>query len=486
MKKKIKKYRVVILGIMLLLFAFSCTDWLDIEPENDLIEDEFWTRTEDVEGVLAAMYDACRESSLESLIWGELRGDMVSFRGTALADYARIAQSDITTTNTKITWKNYYKTINLANTLMYFSSEVLDKDKTFTLEMKQAIDAEAIFLRSLSYFYLIRIWKDVPLVLNPTVSDTVDIFLPKSTEHEILNHIIEDLKMAKDIAYTTEFIDDPPFYKGRANKYSIMALMADIYLWQEKYQACIDYCDSIINSGLFGLETYNTWFNLYYPGNSMSESIFEIQYNSAYTSQDNNIYDNVVSITASNNMIGTTNLGSIFTMDDIRQCSFAAGPAPYWKYIGRDIGGSSRVETERDANFIYYRYADILLLKAEAYVELGGIQAANEIIREIALRGGAIFESSTNIDELRDYVLEERAREFMGEGKRWFDILRYAKRDNFKRKQYIINMVLGNADVKQRQILKTRVYDTMSYYLPIPEDDLIYNQNLVQNPFYDR
>ena len=185
-------------------------------------------------------------------------------------------------------------------------------------------------------------------------------------------------------------------------------------------------------------------------------------------------------------MVGTTNLGSIFTMDDIRQCSSAAGPAPYWKYIGRDINGSSRVETERDANFIYYRYADILLLKAEAYVELGGIQAANEIIREIALRGGAIFESSTKIDELRDYVLEERAREFMGEGKRWFDILRYSKRDNFKRKQYIINMVLGNAGVKERQILQTRVYDTMSYYLPIPENELIYNQNLVQNPFYDR
>jgi tetratricopeptide (TPR) repeat protein len=485
MKNKIKKYRVVVLGIMLLLFVPSCTDWLEIEPENDLIEDEYWTKTEDVEGVMAAMYDAFRESSLESLIWGELRGDMIQFRGTAMADYTRIAQSDITTTNAKINWKNYYKTINLANTLMYFSTQVLEKDKTFTERMKQSIDAEAIFLRSLSYFYLVRLWKDVPLVLNPTVSDTVDIFLSKSTEHEILNQIIGDLKVAKDMACTTEYIDDPPFYKGRANKYSIMALMADIYLWQEKYQECIDYCDSIINSNLFDLETYNTWFELYYPGNSMNESIFEIQYNSAYTSQENNIYNDVVRIGGSSNMRGTTNLQNIYTTDDIRKCSIS-DPDPSWKYIGRDLGGSTRIATEKDANFIYYRYAEILLFKAEAYIELSGIQAANEIIREIALRAGATFESSTDIDELRDYILQERAREFMAEGKRWFDILRYSKRDNFKRKQFIINMVLGNAGVKERQVLQTRVYDTMSYYLPIPENELIYNQNLVQNPFYDR
>jgi len=486
MKNKIEKFKVIIVSFSLLLFLPSCTDWLNIEPENDLIEDEFWTRTEDVEGVLAAMYDALRESSLESLIWGELRGDMVEFSGNVLADYRRIAQSDITTTNEKINWGKYYKTINLANTLMYFSTQVLEKDKTFTERLKQSIDAEAIYLRSLSYFYLVRLWKDVPLVLNPSISDTVDLFIPKSTEHVILNQLIEDLKVAKDMAYTTEYIDDPPFYKGRANKFSILALMADIYLWQEKYQECINCCDSIINTNLFELESYNTWFELYYPGNSMKESIFEIQYNSAYNSQENNIYENVVEIGGGGDMMPTQNMGELYSINDIRKCSFSSYADPEWKYIGRDLSGSGRIATEKDANFIFYRYAEILLFKAEALVELGGIQTVNEILIELAQRAGATFEGSSDIDELRDYILEERAREFAAEGKRWFDILRYSKRDNFKRKQFIINMVLGNAGVKERQVLQTRVYDTMSYYLPIPENELIYNQNLVQNPFYDR
>jgi hypothetical protein len=486
MKNKMKKFKVIIVSFSLLLFVISCTDWLNIEPENDLIEDEFWTKTEDVEGVLAAMYDAFRESSLESLIWGELRGDMIQFSGTALADYIRIAQSDITTTNPKVNWRNYYKTINLANTLIYFSTLVLDKDKTFTERLKQSIDAEAIFLRSLSYFYLVRLWKDVPLVLNPSISDTVDLFQPKSTEHEILNQLITDLKLAKDMAYTTEFKNEPPFFKGRANKYSIMALMADIYLWQEKYQECINYCDSIINTNLFELESYNTWFELYYPGNSMKESLFEIQYNSAYVSQENRIYDNLVYIGGGGGMRPTTNLNRIYTTNDVRKCSLTSNADPGWKYAGRDMSGSGRIATEKDANYIFYRYAEILLFKAEASVEIGDIQTANELIREIALRAGATFEGSSDIDKLRDYILEERAREFAAEGKRWFDILRYSKRDDFQRKQFIINMVLGNAGVKERQVLQTRVYDTMSYYLPIPESELIYNQNLVQNPFYDR
>ena len=81
---------------------------------------------------------------------------------------------------------------------------------------------------------------------------------------------------------------------------------------------------------------------------------------------------------------------------------------------------------------------------------------------------------------------DERGREFLFEGRRWFDMLRAAKRNQFENKQLIIDMILSGADIKQQAILRTRVYDTLSYYLPIQERELIYNQNLVQNPFYDR
>lgn len=96
------------------------------------------------------------------------------------------------------------------------------------------------------------------------------------------------------------------------------------------------------------------------------------------------------------------------------------------------------------------------------------------------------YEDKTDKIDLRDALLDEKGREFLFEGKRWFDLLRAAKRNKFQNKQIIIDMILSGADIKQQAILKTKVYDTLSYYLPIAERELIYNQNLKQNPYYDR
>jgi starch-binding outer membrane protein, SusD/RagB family len=145
-----------------------------------------------------------------------------------------------------------------------------------------------------------------------------------------------------------------------------------------------------------------------------------------------------------------------------------------------------RSSTERDANWILYRYADILLMKAEAAIELEQFDVANNLIGETLLRAGMPYEESYNKELLRQALLDEKGREFLLEGKRWFDLLRAAKRNNFENKQIIIDMILSGADVKQQAILKTKVFDTLSYYLPIAERELIYNQNLVQNPYYDR
>ena len=153
-------------------------------PETELIKDKFWKKTEDVNSALGAAYNALRNASLESLIWGELRADLVVISGSNFSGYEQIAGSDISPSNEVITWKSYYEAINLANTLMYFDDEVAALDETFTPEMQQSIEAEAIFIRSMAYFYLIRIWKDVPLVLNASISDTSALYVAKSSEYE--------------------------------------------------------------------------------------------------------------------------------------------------------------------------------------------------------------------------------------------------------------------------------------------------------------
>jgi hypothetical protein len=484
--QKFRIYSKVSVAVLLLIFVLpSCTDWLSVAPENDLIKEKFWTKREDVNGALAATYNAFRDASLQSFILGEVRADMVTFSATSFGDYTKIASSDISPTNGAVNWGTYYKAINLANTLMYYDKEVLAKDKTFTQDMKDGIDAEALFIRSFAYFYLLRVWKDAPLVLEPSISDTANLFLPKNTEQELVNQIIIDLLKAKDLAYTTEFTGTDYFY-GRANKYSIMTLLADVYLWSEQYQKCMDYCDSVTNSGLYSLEPYPTWFSMYYPGNSSVESIFEVQFDDNLDNQQNPIYDNMIKVPTGNiQIVPTKNITALFVKEDVR---FIFPNGAIWKYKGKDnISTVTRSGNERDANWLLYRYADIILMKAEAANELSMFDEANSLVRQTMERAGIVHVDVNDKVVLRQVIQDERGREFIIEGKRWFDLLRAAKRDGFADKEILKELILsGAANVQQRAILATKINDTMAYYLPIPQHDIDYNQFLKQNPYYDR
>nr|HPR32845.1 hypothetical protein [Prolixibacteraceae bacterium] len=131
MKRNNKIVNIFPVFLLLALLLPACNDYLTVEPENDLIKEKFWTKSEDVEGALAATYDAFRNAALESFIWGELRADICKF-GSLFEDYNRIAGSDISPSNGKISWSKYYEAINLANTLMYYNKGVAKVDESFT------------------------------------------------------------------------------------------------------------------------------------------------------------------------------------------------------------------------------------------------------------------------------------------------------------------------------------------------------------------
>lgn len=480
---KYKKCKYLILAILLL--SVSCDDFLDLEPENDLIKQEYWNTKEDVISVMAAAYSALRSTTEKSFILGEIRADMIVLTGGTFSKYDRIAQSDITSTNDAVSWADYYKAINLANTVMFFVPIVSEKDNSFTQELQNSITSEMLFIRSLCYFYLVRLWKDVPLVTQASVSDTMDIYVSKSPEKEVINRIIKDLKKASSLAVTGEQYESLAHIKGRANKYSIQALLADVLLWDEKYEQAVIYCDSIINATKdgakrFDLEPNSTWFNLYNPGNSVTESIFEIQYDDARESQENPMY-----IELFQSIFYTTRLIELFeTATDIRFCG---NSGPIHKYIGlTGTSSTTRSGDARDANFIYYRFADILLMKAEALAQ-SNIQEANLLVRRISERAGQPHVTQLTYDGFMNSLMNERAREFVLEGKRWFDLLRWAKKDGFSNKQIVINVILSKAaNAQERAVLKAKITDTMSYYLPIYEEELLSNVNLQQNPYYDR
>jgi tetratricopeptide (TPR) repeat protein len=349
--------------------------------------------------------------------------------------------------------------------------------------------SEAYFQRSLAYFYLVRLWKDVPFVKMPYVDDEADYELAATDGNEILKSCLADLnnslESAKEIFPETE-ADYPMNTKGRATKWAIYSLIADINLWLGNYDEAINACENVINSNRVGLISGLSWFTNYYPGNS-NESIFEIQYRYA--------------LGQTNSFITWFSTNKYYLISSYQQLLYEANPtdirglnASYnssgliWKYIGISATTSRSTSVQNDQNWIIYRLADIYLMEAEAYIMKGGesnMVKGVEYLNAVRQRAGlATVQAGTNQLDMITILLKERQCEFFAEGKNWFDLVRIGKRDVPGFKDLFINQVLEAASASTQGMVRAKLADMNSWYLPIHTDELNSNTLLVQNPYY--
>jgi hypothetical protein len=133
--------------------------------------------------------------------------------------------------------------------------------------------------------------------------------------------------------------------------------------------------------------------------------------------------------------------------------------------------------------------ADVYLMKAEALIMKGESYYPQAIELITAIRSRAAISrpletGSTELDLLKA-LMDERAREFVGEGKRWFDLLRVAQRDQYKYKEYLIEQVLLGVSGASTPVIRSLLLNENAHYLPIHADELKYNKLLVQNPYYE-
>ena len=159
-----------------------------------------------------------------------------------------------------------------------------------------------------------------------------------------------------------------------------------------------------------------------------------------------------------------------------------------WKYVRMAPDGqTSRSGSQQySCNWIVYRFADIMLMKAEALSQLGRYSEAMVILLEIRDRAGLGGVSVANSPTAyEDAILEERALELSFEGKRWFDLLRMGRRNNYARKDKLIEIIVSNVPSTQKRILATKLTNPQGWFLPIYETEMERNKNLVQNPYYD-
>lgn len=497
---------ILLVGSMI---ASSCSDYLDILPKDQQSTDMYWKSKDDVEAILAEGYYTMRNLTKNFFDWGEIRASSVVTREVTSM---KIQNFQILPSNSKVVWDDFYHIIGMANSVLKYAPGVVDEDDSYRVEQMKSHQTEAYFMRAFCYFYLVRNFREVPLITEPYVDDEMSISVAKSSEADIIALIKNDIKTAlesnaaKETFPATSTWKNPS--KGRATKWALYALMADVCLWNEDYDECITYANFLINATASMRPVFISnsaqWYTLYYPGNS-NESIFEIQFDGTLSGQTTGSPSKILTL---DNEVQTYAFSE--TMTEKLQEEYYNNPrsirgnygtyalrgtnlenAIIWKYSGME-GNAERHSNNEDANFIVYRMAEVMLMKAEALICKGGKEnweAAIDIINQIRQRANVStidpsLEESNEESLLYDYLLPERDMELAAEGKRWYDLLRFARKHNFQYKQRFINLILESNTTGNQKWISSALQSEDAWYLPIPEDELKNNKLLVQNPYY--
>lgn len=411
----------------------SCSDFLEIEPRNEIILEQFWNEKKDVDNIIAGCYSGLQTYDVISrmMAWGEFRSENVNTTGLAQQkdiNLHRVLVDNLNASNSYTGWQAFYNVINRCNTVIYYAPSVAEKDPSYNESELRATIAEASALRDLCYFYLIRTFRDVPYTNEPYLDDNQVMDVPATPFNTVLELLIEDLEKVQNDAVRRYPESNPEYQTGRITQDAIHAMLCEMYLWKNDYANCIRYADMVIEAyqkyakekegrlyndmqtrfNGFPLIRENSstssfgeaFYSIFGRGNS-SESIFELN----YADDDNRISNMAVSICYGNiagnsfsfyvkpsDYVGLDQINkafSVFTNKyDARAYEslfpISTTSTTICKYVYRNptiffdqnasnasVGYSGTyADAKNHSNWIVYRLTDIMLLKAEALTQL--------------------------------------------------------------------------------------------------------------------
>lgn len=516
-----KKIIYSLAALSLLLGTSACNDWLDIKPNNEQITRDYWKSKEDVESVVMSGYFYLRQCTPTLIKWGELRGG--TFYSSNIND-AKLQDFNMTPSHYLAGYANIYKVVNAANSVLKYAPEVRAIDDTYYEQRMNAHLCEAYFLRAYCHLILLKNFGSVPMVLQPYVDDTASFDIAKSTEEEIVAQIKADVLAALATGAAKGTYEKEWETKGRVTKWALYALMADVSLWSEDYDTCKQYCRLITEATDAFRPAFITntsqWYEIFCFGNS-NESIFELNWDFNLAQESNNFsylwtqtpsselrFTNIATdklreetaavVTRSGSLDGRVGRMLLATyVASGGNASYSQTPNYYlWKYAGTEIQDQTGgLRVHKDANFILYRVSEIMMMLAQAETMTGNIPAACKLVNRIRLRAGldnfqGIADTDTdamaNIDEqaMLEEILAQKELEFVGEGKRWYDLLWFGRiADNRYRDAFVTMVIEGNQTTNPSWV-RSVLADRNAWYLPIPQDDIDHNRLLVQNPYY--
>lgn len=466
-----KKFIYSIAGA--LLFGMASCDSLNLSPEDYAAAGNYWQNAEQVSTYMNGLHSTLRSDYSSPLNLGELRGGTMregtSSINTSL-NSSSIIRNDLRTTSTGISnWNGYYATILQVN---HFIEEVRDNCAFLSEAQRNAYLGQAYGMRAYYYFMLYKTFGGVPLekdikVMSGSI-DAVSLYMERSSAEEVLNSIKEDIN-ASEAAFNA---GSASFDKYYWSKYATLFLKAQIYMWSAKVttnddkqahtatgatdlQVAKQALNEIISSGKFSLmENFADIFDYSKKGKN-TEAILSMYFDRTEITNWGSSFVYTPSL-----IVGSYYDPSGVPMTDVLSLNTAGIVRYEWKesliksldeadtrraatfleyYADKDltifgstylklIGHMAEGIRQFDSDIIYMRYADVLLMMAECENGLGGSCAPwiNQV-RERAYGENwseeyAYTDGDYAANELA--ILKERDKEFVGEGCRWFDVVR--------------------------------------------------------------
>ena len=514
-----KLYLKFILTFVLITTMSCSEDFLDRPSLSQIAEDNFWQSEDDAFLAINGMYSNLQSGSLYG---GNLNG-WQGFPGfDNLGDNAFnqfkwegpgvFMEGTITTNSGPIgqVWTDSYKGIFLANSIIeqveLISTDLVDQ------ETKNELFGQALFVRALHYFNLLVYWEEVPLITE--VQDLEDAFVAKNTSEEIYNQIVEDLAFASE--NLPESFPEEQF--GFATKGSALSLWARVQLYHQVYEGE----NGVINltQKVMGLKysLYPDYSSLFTPqGETSNEIIFSARFFREQGTNNGETFSATFGGTPKvdqrpmpnlvNEYYATDGLpidqsplfdpqnenanrdpratatiyfpGDIY-LTDLNRTFNGNSPTGYGqrKYIRREDTDSEGVRSFSPGSQDFYiiRYADVLLMRAEALAETGDAAGAMDLVNQVRDRVDMPkvedVEGMVGADQMIDIVRHERRVELALEGLRFMDLKRWNEVENA-----FIRALQDPVGPYNPQYLGER-----SEVFPIPQSEIDVNPELTQNP----
>ncbi len=449
------------LTIYIALIGFigaGCTKTLELEPISTISTASFWKTEDDANGALRGMYIRLRGVTAANLyLWGEARSQ--NMKQSVGNDFANLRTFNNTLDPTAAgpDWSTVYRVVNDANLIIKYLPNIDFK----TDESRNSALAEAYAMRAYCYFIMARTWGGVPLVIAPTEGYDPDVIYKERTPvSDIFTQIKDDIAQAAGLFATNAFIQG----RNRWSKPALNALKGDVYLWtakrmnggNEDLTTALTALNDVDGADVALLDDFEQVFEYGNKGNReiLMASNFQ-QFESGATFMSNMYIDAYPpnSDPAAVEIIGALGGGggnywtltdetrNKFKTNDSRRTatytelySFEESTGDYTKFYGciqRKFNGfvdaGARLFMD---DVVLYRYADVLLMKAEAQNALG--QDPSDAINAVRERAfGSDFSGNEFVSGSKEdndsAILEERLLELLYEGKYWWDILRFDK-----------------------------------------------------------